>query len=157
MFVNARFVHWDATDKLSNTDLIREMTIRSETASRNLLVVANFSDFLQKIGKMGAALPQLEELFRHASRGEAVVVWIEPRMNTVIGSGGLFSRLTNWVREKCRKFARINTAGQDGQEVLVSECAFRSPLTRANTHRVTLAVMRFDLTRAMRGNVGALT
>jgi len=149
IFVEAEFFPWDVTDKLSNTNLIRRMTLVSDGTPKCLLVVANFSGALGRNSKRKAAQPQIEELFRHASATNSVAIWIEPQMNTVTDEvNGLFAELMKWVTKLFHRFARVNTDGDVPNPVLLSDCQFQSPLNPAKTHPVRLAVMRLDLVRS---------
>lgn len=148
VFVLGKYVHWDVLDSLANTDLITRMTRASSSVSKRLLIVANFSGFLERDGRRTDAEPQLEELFRHASGDGAVVVWIEPHMNRATASGGLFQAIREWARKKWHRFSRVNTQGEVADPVLTSESRFQSPLNPSQTHAVRLAVMRLDLERS---------
>jgi len=146
IFVSSEFMRWNVTDNLSNTDLIRKMTIQSEKCRSRLLLVANFNGLLERDGKRKDAEPQLSELFRHASGENSVVVWIEPNMNRATSNGGLF----NWIREKLNEawmyFAKELTDTNGAVET--SFAKFYLPLTPEKNATVRLAVMPIDLVRA---------
>jgi hypothetical protein len=101
IFVKAHFFTWDVTDALSNTDLIRRMTLASVDYPKRLLVVANFNAF-------------------HASGEHSVAVWIEPDMNRAIGDGGLLRWLRGMVKGVWRLFAqeRSKAGNTDGCGIL---------------------------------------
>ena len=139
------FLSWDVCDKLSNTDLIREITIRSRECGARLLVVANFSGFLQRSGKLSAAQPQLEELFRHMRSDQCSVIWIEPQWNAVTKVGGMFSRLNDWLASKCAPFARLFETGNPSQVAATTECDARHALDASKKVETRLAVIRCDL------------
>src|SRR5690242_15726724 len=61
--VRPHFVHWDVCNQISNTDLIRQLTIHCNGCASRMLVLANFSGFLQHDKKWNDAQPQLDELF----------------------------------------------------------------------------------------------
>lgn len=147
IFVQVELFPWDVTDSLSNTDLIQSMVRARTSASKNLLVVANFSGFLTTSGKQKEAQPQLAELFRHASGDESVAIWIEPQIRSAVSDGGLFSTVGRWVKQKWHRFARVNTDGVSDDHFLASEVRFQSTLTPDRLRPVRLAVMRFDLVR----------
>lgn len=147
IFVQAELLPWDVTDNLSNTDLIQSMIRAKASVSKNLLVVANFSGFLTRSGKQKDAQPQLAELFRHASGGESVAIWIEPQMKSAVSDSGLFSIVGRWVKDKWHRFVRVNTDGVSNDGFLSSEVQFQSTLTPGRLRPVRLAVMRLDLVR----------
>ncbi len=148
IFVDAEFRKWDVTDSLSNTDLIRQVTLKSGVCCKRLLVVANFNAFLEKEKKRREAEPQLGELFRHASGENSVGIWIEPDMNRATGSGGLFSWLRKLLIGPWRLFARENADGRDPKPISTSSARFHLPLNPSMTARVGLAVMQVDLARS---------
>lgn len=147
IFVQAEYLSWDVTESLSTTDLISQMTRASDAKSKRLLVVANFSAFLEREKKRDAAAPQLAELFRYASGVNSVAIWIEPRMNEATAKGGLFSWISSQVKKTWQRFVRVNTDGEVAEHILVSECQFHCPLD-SKPYNVRLAVMRLDLERA---------
>jgi hypothetical protein len=152
IFVEAQFFTWDVTDVLSNTDLIRRMTLASMDYPKRLLVVANFNAFLEKEKKRKVAERQLEELFRHVSGEHSVAVWIEPDMNRAIGDGGLFQWLWGMVKDKWRRFAVWLRLAQERSDenapVPTSSARFCLPLNPTETARVGLAVVPLDLVRS---------
>jgi hypothetical protein len=147
IFVEEEFLPWDVTDRLINTTLIQCATIKSNKASQKLLVVANFNAFLERQGKRKDAQPQIEELFRYASGGNSVAIWIEPDMNRATAQGGLFQWLQNLLRTAWTRFARQNFAETGAEPVPTCSARFRPPLRPSETARVGLAVMRIDLVR----------
>lgn len=148
IWIEPVFLHWDVCDKLSNTDLIREITIRSRECGARLLVVANFSGFLQRAGKLSAAQPQLEELFRHVRAEQCSVIWIEPQWKDVTKvDGGMFSRLRDWLIRKCAPFARLFETGDPLQVAATTACDVRHVLDPSKKVETRLAVMRCDLHR----------
>lgn len=148
IFVQEEFLCWDVTDPLSNTALIKCATIKSDNASQRLLVIANFNAFLEREGKRKDAQPQIEELFRHASEGNSVAIWIEPDMNRATAQGGLFQWLRGLVLTTWKRFARQNFDPTAAEPVSTCSARFRLPLRPSQTARVGLAVMRIDLVRS---------
>jgi len=149
IYVEEEFLSWNVTDQMSNTDLIRKLTITTADIPKHLLIVANFNGFLEKEGKRKEAEPQLAELFRHASGKNSVAIWIEPQMNTAIADGGLFARIVKMASGIWQRFASVNTGGKSEDPILTSECKFQSPINTAKIHSVRLAVMRLDLDRTL--------
>lgn len=148
IFVHEDFLSWDVIDPLSNTDLIKRVTIRSADVSQKLLVVANFNAFLEKEGKRKAAQPQLVELFRHASGENSVVIWIEPDMNRATESSGLFQWLIRILSTTLKRFAKHIFDSASGEPISRCSVRFSLPLRPSETARVRLAVMRIDLVRS---------
>lgn len=146
IFVNRVFIHWDVCNALSNTDLIKEITVRGNGCGTRLLIVANFSNFLQRAGKFDQATPQLEEFFRHARGPGSSAVWIEPRTNVAIHSdGGLFARLGKWLTKKWASFIHLHSNPADSKVIAESSCLCNHPLINGSRFEVNLAVLRCDL------------
>lgn len=145
IFVEAEFISWDVTEPLSNTDLIKKMTLASVTHTRRLLIVANFNDFLVREKKMKVAEAQLNELFRHASGKNSVALWIEPNMNRATSDWGLFKVLRDKLANVWRKF--IQELSDNNEPVLTSSAKFQLPLKPDETATVRLAVMPLSLER----------
>jgi hypothetical protein len=112
--VQSVLLPWDVCNDISNTDLIRQLTIHCNGCSARMLVLANFSGFLQHEGKWNDAQPQFDELFRHSRAQRSSVVWIEPHMNEVLPeTGGLFRRVTNWLSNLTRFVSRPTAHERD--------------------------------------------
>jgi hypothetical protein len=143
--VQSVFLPWDVCNDISNTDLIRQLTILCNGCTARMLVLANFSGFLQREGKWNDAQPQLDELFRHSRDKRSSVVWIEPQMNEVLPeTGGLFRRVTKWVSGLTR-FVSQAAEEMPHDPVARSAAKVAHVLRQEETFDVNLAVMRFDL------------
>lgn len=147
IFVDSQFHSWNVLDKLSTTDLIKASMAHGVSCASKLLVVANFNGFLVKERKQKEAQPQLDELFRYASGGQSLAVWIEPDMNRATGKGGLFVWLRNLLTGGWRLFAKGDPEATEETPVFRVSARFRLPLVPAEFSRVTLAAMPIDLTR----------
>lgn len=145
MFVTAHLRSWDATDALSNTDLIGSMRTRNRDLSAQVLLVANFSGFLERCGKRKQVEPQLAELFRHASGPRCSVMWMEPGTNEVTRGGGMFEWLAGKIR-KWKLFARLLL--DDATPHAVTTSHFYRALDPSDRVRVSLAILPIDLSRS---------
>lgn len=145
IWVSAEFLSWDALDKFSTADLTNRLTVLGQGCSARLMVLANFSDFLQREGKWNDAVPQFESLFVHGRANNSFVLWIEPQTNKVIGSGGFLNRAIVWFK---KLFSAHQT--KEEQKALVVEnlrksaAEVRHPL-KDHQFSVHLVVQRFDL------------
>lgn len=146
IFVTARFLDWDVTDSMSNTDLINKIRPPDGTDYARLLVVANFSAFLERSGKRKAAEPQLEELFRHASGRHCSVIWLEPPTNEVTNDGGLFPWLRKLVKGGWRRFSRERA--DESSPVATTAAHFHRALSPTERVAVRVAVLPIDLVRS---------
>lgn len=142
IFVRMSVLEWDATDQVSNTDLVIRMTEERVWSSRTLLVVANFSGFLEQHGKKKAAEPQLNELFRHASRRDSKVLWVEPQMTKV--EKGVLQWVLKRMKQGWKKFVRLQSS--EG-EPYRSDAIFERPLAEGTRAKVRLLVLPIELYR----------
>lgn len=88
---------WDVTDKVSTADLIERLNILNQYCDSRMLLLTNFTDFLEKEKKWKAAEAQFEQLFIHSRGNFSTAIWIEPQKNNV---ANFFARLTNWFNTK---------------------------------------------------------
>lgn len=129
---------WDVCDPFSNTHLIKQLTLRSQSCAAKVLVLANFSGYLQRNNKWDDAKKQIDELFRHNLGESSVALWIEPNINEVTNSGGFIFRLIKWFKEK---FASIVSNIINYQ---ATSAEVKHPLVE-ETFTTNLVVVRFDL------------
>lgn len=145
IWISAEFLPWNALDKFSTADLTNRLTVLGQECSARIMVLANFSGFLQGDGKWREALPQFESLFVHGRSQNSFVLWIEPQTNKVLGLGGFFSRAIVWFK---KLFSAHQT--QDEQDALVvgnlgkSTAGVQHPL-KDHQFDVHLVIQRFDL------------
>ena len=116
IFLSADFDSWDATDRMSTTSLIRRSIEMSAHGVRRLVLVSNFSGFLERESKRKATEPQLEELFRYTSGPHCAALWIEPNMNRVTSSGGTFAWVVAKTKAAWRRFMSVVGAA-DGSAI----------------------------------------
>jgi hypothetical protein len=145
IWVSAEFLPWDALDRFSTADLTNRLTVLGQECSARLIVLANFSGFLQGEGKWKEAIPQFESLFVHGRARNSFVLWIEPQTNKVLGSGGFFGRALAWFK---KLFSTHQS--KDEQEALAienlgkSSAGVQHPL-KDHQFDVHLVIQRFDL------------
>ena len=145
IFLSTQFHFWDVTDDHSNTNLIRRMTIESQDR-RTLVVVANFSGFLERNGKRKQAEPRLQELLRHAAIGSVDAgngaVWIEPMTKIAISSGGTLC----WIKRMAATLTSfVLSSDPIDMSVLTSAAHFQHLFDLSIRPRVNLAVQPLQL------------
>lgn len=148
IFVNAEILPWDACDKYSNADLIRQLTLRSEGCAARMLVLANFSGFLQNSGQWKSAQPQFDALFLHSRDKNSSAIWIEPLTNAVTNpKGGFFDTVLTWFKKQFGVLKQTMVFDGDAQQPIygVSDANVQHPLRADYVFKAQLAVVRFDL------------
>jgi len=138
IFIEFEIMDWDVCDPFSNAELIKCLTLKSQGCSAKVLMLANFSGFLQKENKWVDASKQIDELFRHNLGESSIALWIEPKRNDVTKSGGFMQRLLVWFK---KKFSSISSIDAKSYESSVEVC---HPLIDG-VFRSNLTVVRFDL------------
>lgn len=143
IFVSEEFRPWDATNKLSTMELNRKIIEISENRVRRLVLLSNFSGFLEQSGKRKKAEPQLEEMFRYMSGPGCAAIWIEPQTNRATINGGTFSWLIGQAKGGWQRFMTV--AGLTDRPCFISSARFREPLDSGQTPKVRLAVVPIHL------------
>lgn len=146
IWVTAEFISWDALDKFSTADLTNLLTLRGQGCSARLMILANFSGFLQGHGKWKEATPQFASLFIHGRANESYVIWIEPQENSVLSEGGFFERVLEWFKKlfashqtpEEQTLLHVDNLGKSHAEV-------QHPLRDEHHFKVNLVIQRFDL------------
>ena len=142
--VSFEAMNWDVCDRFSNTDLIKRLTVKSQACSGRLVLLANFSGFLQRNGKWKDASKQFDELFRHCRDENSTALWIEPNTNAVTNNSGSFMpRLIQWFRDKF-SFVQPWKKADDEHTYAKSEAEVKHPLNEGK-FKTKLVVFRFDL------------
>jgi hypothetical protein len=136
---------WDVCCKFSNTDLIKELILRSESCSAKLLLLANFSGFLEKEKKWEKAIGQFDELFRYSRDDNSTALWIEPEKNNVTQENGFFPRMRKWFTEQVKKLVgKDKKINNSDYEYSCSSVNVKHPLM-SGTFRTNLAIIPLDL------------
>jgi hypothetical protein len=147
IFVESEFHSWDVCNLASATAFNTAMITRRQGCQTGAIIVANFSDFLQRSGKFKEAQPQLEEVFRYFSARGHSALWIEPQTNDATAeSGGLLKRVLDWFETKrLRVFGRHVPSEETPDSLPQTTVQVRHPLKLQETFPAHLAVLRFSL------------
>jgi len=146
IWVSAEFVYWDALDKFSTAALNNKLAMLGHDCTARLLVLANFSGFLQGEGKWKLAKPQFDSLFIHCRNNESFAVWIEPQTNKVLANGGFFGRVIGWFNDLFSSFRTPEEqASLNLDNLEKSSAQVQHPLRSEQQFDVNLVVQRFDL------------
>ena len=136
---------WDVCNRFSNTHLIKQLTLKSQDCTTKLLVLANFSGFLQRDGKWKEAEKQFDELFRHIREENSIALWIEPNMKNVTNKkGGFMPRLIDWFKQRFSSVIPLSDDNERQECYAESTVSVKHPL-REETFPDHLVVRRFDL------------
>jgi hypothetical protein len=135
---------WDVCDPFKNSDLIKHLTLASQNCAAKLLVIANFSGFLQGDGKWKDAQKQLEELFRHSRDENSIAIWIEPQKKEVVAEHGFISRIISWFKTSFSSLVRIGDGDWEQKYYAKSIVKVKCPFVEG-TFRTNMVVLRFDL------------
>jgi hypothetical protein len=131
---------WDITDKDSTSQLIKKLTLISQHSKTKLLLLANFTGFLEKDRKWDSVTPQFEELFRHFSGKSTNAIWLEPGSKNAVK--GFLPRLKAWFLSKFKQFV----SSKEDIKIETSEAFFNHGL-RDTVPRTNVSVLRFNTER----------
>ncbi|WP_447783956.1 hypothetical protein [Stenotrophomonas bentonitica] len=151
IFVSHELQSWDVTCKLSTTDLVKKCVLDSHDAENKLLMIANFSGFLEGSSRRKASEKQFDELFRYASGKKSVAIWMEPDMNQV---NPLFAWLDQAAANGWSRFTKPLTEwlafskSNGGNALSTAHAKFKHPLDSERTLNVRLAVRALSLERS---------
>ena len=145
IFVTLESFNWDVLDPVSNTKLVERIVLAKNSTPQILLIVCNFSGFLERSKKWEKALPGLDMLFKFCSGDLNAAVWLEPDQRNV--ELGLFQKLRQFINERFQ-FTNFKIPGGASE---ICNARFMSPLKTGEAPRVNLRVVPLDLTLAKRG------
>lgn len=131
---------WDINDSDSTSQLIKEITLFSNDSSDKIMLLANFTGFLEGEKKWDGVKSQFEEIFRHFSGKSTVVIWLEPKMNKVILN--FWPRTKKWFIQTFKKFIGSN----EELPIETSEAKYNHGL-KDTTERTGVAVVKFNTER----------
>lgn len=136
VIVDKSFKIWDVECKHSTSQLIREMTIKSVDCDNRMLILCNFSGFLDS-GRWKKTKGRFEEVFRHSSDASSAAIWIEPQTNK---ADSLFKNIAKWFKSEFESW----TSRQEQVNSLSSNVDCMHTFAQGS-FRVQLKVHRFDL------------
>ena len=142
--IEPHIVPWNALDAFSTTNLVRKMTLHSQNAAARMVILANFSGFLNSSSNWKKAKPQFEEIFRHSTDEIfSTAIWIEPGKNDVTSESGFLGKVTKWFKDN---FQVVFGNGRNAKDIgfASSTSQFKHPL-KDHDVRSNLTVVRFDL------------
>lgn len=140
IYVNLQVEIWDVTDKDSTSQLIKKMTLSSQNSSNKLLLLANFTGFLEQEKKWNSVKPQFEELFRHFSGDSTTAIWLEPGKNNSLKN--FLPRLRDWFISMFKQLV----SSEEDIKIETSNARYNHGL-RESTPHTNVAIIRFNTER----------
>jgi hypothetical protein len=139
IFIEYETLHWDALDKVSTADLIYKLTILNQGCDSRLLLLTNFSGFLDKEEQWKKAEQQFEQIFIHSRDKSSSAIWIEPGSKNL---DGFFKKLTKWFNNFLNSIRKSipNVDALYGK----SDSKCKHPL-KEHLFNISLTVKRFQL------------
>lgn len=141
IWIDFEVLEWNALSKISTVDLIKKITIKSQHCSAKIMVLSNFTGFLESNGNWKNAKPQFDDLFLHSRDLLSTAIWIEPQRNNVVP---FFRRLITLLKSSFKTFISKKSTDEDSSWYAQSNIMCRQPI-KEGSFRVHLTVMRFDL------------
>lgn len=141
IFIEFEVLPWDVLCKISTADLIKRITVISNGCAARLLVLSNFTGFLEGEGKWKKAKEQFDQIFLHSRDALSAVIWIEPQKNNV---AHFFSRLISWFKISFKTLLGQKIEEPDESWYAKSSVKCKQPI-KDGFFEVRLTVVRFDL------------
>lgn len=141
IWINFEIVEWDVLCKISTVDLIKKNTISSNNSTSKLLILSNFTGFLQNSGNEKKAQPQLESIFLHSRDSLSTSIWIEPQKKNV---ESFFKKTIKWLRVSFSSFHVSKLPEDDNSWYAQADISCKQPI-KDGVFPTRLTVMRFDL------------
>jgi hypothetical protein len=140
IMVEFKIQEWNIYDQDSTSQLIREITLFSNDSSDKVMLLANFTGFLEKENNWKEVRTQFEEIFRHFSGSSTVAIWLEPKMNRV--TQNFWPRTRDWFIKTFKKLI----GSKEDLPIETSEAKYDHGL-RNSAERTGVAVVKFNTER----------
>ncbi len=141
IWIEYKILAWDVLDKISTADLIKELILQSQNCHSKLLLLSNFTGFLEGKGKWKQAKPQFDNLFIYSRDKLSASIWIEPQKNNVFSFS---SRVKEWFTSLFNKKSDTEDTLDEENWYAQAEIKFQQPI-KEGKFPVRLTVMKFDL------------
>jgi len=138
--VELRLEEWNVREADSTSQLIKEITLFSQYSTNKILLLANFTGFLEKDKKWKEVQDKFEEIFRHFSGKSTIAIWLEPQLNIVTNQ--FWPRTVNWFKKTFKHLIGAN----ETIKIETSNAKFEHGL-RDETTRTSVAVVKFNTER----------
>jgi hypothetical protein len=146
IWVKFEIVEWDTLSRMSTVDLIKKITILSQNATAKLLILSNFSGFLESSGSWKNAKNQLDDIFLHSRDTLSTAIWIEPQRSNV---KTFFERVILSVKKSLGLLLGQKLTADNVSWYAQAETECKQPI-KEGVFPVRLTVMRFDLPMEMK-------
>lgn len=129
---------WDVNDSNSTNIFVKNVLKRGRGFSEKLLIIANFTGYLEKEGKWNEVKSQFQMLFTKLSEQSTMAVWLEPKYK--ISTVKFFPKLKEWFKKWFKTIFRKT------EDIIVekSDAKFHHGL-RDSIPRTNVAVVKFKL------------
>ncbi len=141
IWIEFDIVEWDTLCKISTANLIKKINRMEQNFDFKVLMLSNFSGFLQNSGKWKKANLQFENIFLHYRDTNSIAIWIEPQKNGVIP---FFDRVVKWFKSTFK--ALLDTEAINDEENWYGRASANcvQPIKKGD-FPVNLTVARFNL------------
>jgi len=141
IWVNLKTIKWDALCKFSTANLTNESTILSQGCTAKLIILSNFSGFLEKENKWKEAMPQFDSIFTHNLAINSTAIWIEPQKSNVTP---FFQRIKKWISKSFQSLTGKKNEENPQEWHSKSSIDCTQPIKDGH-FPARITVMRFDL------------
>lgn len=131
---------WNIRDEDSTSRLTKEITLMGSQASDRIMLLANFTGFLEQEEKWDEVKERFEEMFRHFSGASTIAIWLEPGMKIVTNQ--FWPRVIKWFKHKFKSLI-----GSQEDIKLESSSAHYYHGLRDEKLRTNVTVVKFNTER----------
>lgn len=141
IWIKFEIQEWNTLSKVSTVDLIRRMTLLSQDCHARMLLLTNFTGFLESSGNWKKAQPQFDDIFLHSRDSLSTAIWIEPQRKNV---ATFFAKAIKWLKGSFKHLIGAQAELEDTSWYSQTEAMCKQPI-KEGSFPVRLTVMRFDL------------
>ncbi|WP_369012703.1 hypothetical protein [Flavobacterium anhuiense] len=138
--VELKIKEWDVQDADSTSQLIKEITIFSNNSTNKILLLTNFTGFLEQDRKWKEVKDKFEEIFRHFSGQSTIAIWLEPKMGNVLTQ--FWPRTIKWFTDVFKNLI----GAKENINIETSHANYEHGL-RDGILRTNVAVVKFNTER----------
>lgn len=138
--VELKVEEWNVQEAFSTSQLIKKITIFSNDSTNKILLLTNFTGFLEQDRKWKEVKDKFEEIFRHFSGESTVAIWLEPQLGSVVNQ--FWPRTLKWFKDTFKYLIGAN----ENMKIETSNAKYEHGL-REGILRTNVAVVKFNTER----------
>jgi len=139
IWIEYKLVHWNVLDPICTANLTQELILKSQNCNTRLLLISNFTGFLEASNNWTLAKVQLDQIFLHSRDKQSAAIWIEPQKKKVIP---FMEKITIWFYLLFDSVLNLSNTDKGIYATTESKC---KQAIKEGMFPVRLTVVRFNL------------